>query len=366
MCREREQGVLVKEGTRPTLSALGVAAVASISRGAVALPVLSLLLVRGHSLNLRGIALLWDSDNWSVKAIRRKTTGTGKMRYLRHVPRRFKTGFREGTEAAPRKKDECFVLKTDAGNVICKLREGLGIATNNAAEYRAIILRLDGFFVLYDFQMVAFCKMLIGEKGWLCNLSKTFSLRSTTDLGPLNLDSFRKGNLSASWKVVGVETSVQDNAISKSNQKATDLKQETSQDKEEKFLDDDHSHDTPAKILRRQLRDNRREKRATELVKQDEKVTVKLENAAIEQSKAVDSAAYNLSKDHKSEPELEKDRILKAGGFIQVGRINGSLNMARAVGTFWRFRCAELKQNKTLPAEKQIVTANPDINAVSE
>ncbi|KAB2065471.1 hypothetical protein ERO13_A09G086830v2 [Gossypium hirsutum] len=25
------------------------------------------------------------------------------MRYLCHVPRRFKTGFREGTEAAPRK-----------------------------------------------------------------------------------------------------------------------------------------------------------------------------------------------------------------------------------------------------------------------
>ncbi|KAK8675980.1 hypothetical protein V6N13_034037 [Hibiscus sabdariffa] len=45
-----------------------------------------------------------DLDNWSVKAIRRKTTGTGRMRYLRHVPRRFKTGFREGTEAAPRKK----------------------------------------------------------------------------------------------------------------------------------------------------------------------------------------------------------------------------------------------------------------------
>ncbi|KAH1048041.1 hypothetical protein J1N35_038825 [Gossypium stocksii] len=42
--------------------------------------------------------------NWSVKAIRRKTTGTGRMRYLRHIPRRFKSGFREGTEAAPRKK----------------------------------------------------------------------------------------------------------------------------------------------------------------------------------------------------------------------------------------------------------------------
>ncbi|CAL9195516.1 unnamed protein product [Musa hybrid cultivar] len=42
--------------------------------------------------------------NWSVKAIRRKTTGTGRMRYLRHVPRRFKNNFREGTQAAPRKK----------------------------------------------------------------------------------------------------------------------------------------------------------------------------------------------------------------------------------------------------------------------
>ncbi|TYI73613.1 hypothetical protein E1A91_D07G141100v1 [Gossypium mustelinum] len=36
--------------------------------------------------------------NWSVKAIRRMTTGTGRMRYLRHVPRRFKTSFREGNE----------------------------------------------------------------------------------------------------------------------------------------------------------------------------------------------------------------------------------------------------------------------------
>ncbi|KAF3341116.1 Zinc-binding ribosomal family protein isoform 2 [Carex littledalei] len=33
--------------------------------------------------------------NWSVKAIRRKTTGTGRMRYLRHLPRRFKSNFRE-------------------------------------------------------------------------------------------------------------------------------------------------------------------------------------------------------------------------------------------------------------------------------
>ncbi|KAL2322560.1 hypothetical protein Fmac_026939 [Flemingia macrophylla] len=41
--------------------------------------------------------------------------------------------------------------------------------------------------------------------------------------------------------------------------------------------------------------------------------------------------AHNLSKDHKPDLEVEKDRILKAGGFIQVGRVNGSLNLARAI-----------------------------------
>ncbi|CAJ0872599.1 3084_t:CDS:2, partial [Entrophospora sp. SA101] len=33
--------------------------------------------------------------NWSEKAKRRKTTGTGRMRYLKLVNRRFKNGFRE-------------------------------------------------------------------------------------------------------------------------------------------------------------------------------------------------------------------------------------------------------------------------------
>ncbi|XP_031269914.1 probable protein phosphatase 2C 60 isoform X1 [Pistacia vera] len=68
--------------------------------------------------------------------------------------------------------------------------------------------------------------------------------------------------------------------------------------------------------------------------------------------------AYNLSKDHKPDLEVERDRILKAGGFIQVGRVNGSLNLARAIGD------VEFKLNKALPAEKQIVTANPDITTI--
>ncbi|CAI0389979.1 unnamed protein product, partial [Linum tenue] len=43
--------------------------------------------------------------NWSEKAKRRRTTGTGRMRYLQSVCVRFKYSFREGTMAAPRKKN---------------------------------------------------------------------------------------------------------------------------------------------------------------------------------------------------------------------------------------------------------------------
>lgn len=95
--------------------------------------------------------------------------------------------------------------------------------------------------------------------------------------------------------------------------------------------------------------------------------------------------AYNLSRDHKPELEVERERILRAGGFIHGGRINGSLNLARAIGElqyceekimkrsssissnlpFIAIGDMEFKQSKFLPAEKQIVTANPDVNIVS-
>ncbi|CAO2818080.1 unnamed protein product [Amaranthus hypochondriacus] len=68
--------------------------------------------------------------------------------------------------------------------------------------------------------------------------------------------------------------------------------------------------------------------------------------------------AYDVSKDHKPELEAEQERILRAGGFIHGGRINGSLNLTRAIGDM------EFKRNKMLPAEEQIVTANPDISIV--
>ncbi|KAG6374631.1 hypothetical protein JVT61DRAFT_3995 [Boletus reticuloceps] len=42
------------------------------------------------------------SYEWGLKAKRRKTTGTGRMRYLKYVSRRFKNGFRENTVAKKR------------------------------------------------------------------------------------------------------------------------------------------------------------------------------------------------------------------------------------------------------------------------
>lgn len=41
--------------------------------------------------------------------------------------------------------------------------------------------------------------------------------------------------------------------------------------------------------------------------------------------------AVELSRDHKPELEGEQERILKAGGFIHDGRVNGTLNLARAI-----------------------------------
>uniref|UniRef100_A0AAZ3R0P4 60S ribosomal protein L37 n=1 Tax=Oncorhynchus tshawytscha TaxID=74940 RepID=A0AAZ3R0P4_ONCTS len=42
-------------------------------------------------------------NNWSAKAKRRSTTGTGRIRHLRVVYRRFRNGFREGTVPKPKR-----------------------------------------------------------------------------------------------------------------------------------------------------------------------------------------------------------------------------------------------------------------------
>ncbi|MCD7460776.1 hypothetical protein HAX54_044390 [Datura stramonium] len=110
---------------------------------------------------------------------------------------------------------------------------------------------------------------------------------STDDLGPLSLDSFRKNNLSASWKFVGQETvakkSAVDAKVNKASQMAAaDSKPEITRGKHDGPVDGDHSQflDSPAKLARRR----------------DDDVTVKLENTAIERSKSVDSSVLRKTR----------------------------------------------------------------------
>ena len=39
-----------------------------------------------------------------------------------------------------------------------------------------------------------------------------------------------------------------------------------------------------------------------------------------------------MSEDHKPDNENEKARITKAGGEVWEGRVNGTLNLSRAIG----------------------------------
>ncbi|KAK7690087.1 hypothetical protein QCA50_006733 [Cerrena zonata] len=62
-----------------------------------------------------------------------------------------------------------------------------------------------------------------------------------------------------------------------------------------------------------------------------------------------------LSFDHKPVNETERSRIGAAGGYVEFGRVNGNLALARALGDF------EYKKNATLAPEAQIITCNPEI-----
>ncbi|KAN0064410.1 Protein phosphatase 2C 2 [Thecaphora frezii] len=65
--------------------------------------------------------------------------------------------------------------------------------------------------------------------------------------------------------------------------------------------------------------------------------------------------AKALSHDHKPTDEREHSRILSAGGYVEMERVNGNLALSRAIGDF------EYKQCSFLGPEHQIVTADPEI-----
>jgi len=72
---------------------------------------------------------------------------------------------------------------------------------------------------------------------------------------------------------------------------------------------------------------------------------------------SVGGEAKPLSYDHKPTNAAETSRIVAGGGFVEFGRVNGNLALSRALGDF------EFKQSPNLPAEQQVVTADPDINS---
>lgn len=65
--------------------------------------------------------------------------------------------------------------------------------------------------------------------------------------------------------------------------------------------------------------------------------------------------AVPLSFDHKPENEIEIERIEKAGSTITEGRVDGNLNLTRALGDL------KYKQKTHLKAEEHPITANPDV-----
>ena len=64
--------------------------------------------------------------------------------------------------------------------------------------------------------------------------------------------------------------------------------------------------------------------------------------------------AYNLNKEHQTIIESEKQRVLKSGAIISGCRINGMLNLTRAIGDL-RF-----KSNTNLKRHEQSVIALPE------
>lgn len=68
-----------------------------------------------------------------------------------------------------------------------------------------------------------------------------------------------------------------------------------------------------------------------------------------------DGQVVDMSEDHKPMNTDERQRIIKAGGFVSEGRVNGSLALSRALGDF------DYKGNKELCEKEQAVTAFPEI-----
>lgn len=91
-----------------------------------------------------------------------------------------------------------------------------------------------------------------------------------------------------------------------------------------------------------QLREKRREKRVADLVRHDDEATIKLENAAIERSKSVDSAVlgkYSIwRRDNENEnPDTTvrfmRDQMIMARVYLTIAKMKSKLNLFQELQT---------------------------------
>lgn len=71
------------------------------------------------------------------------------------------------------------------------------------------------------------------------------------------------------------------------------------------------------------------------------------------------SKAIEMSQDHKPDNDGERKRIEAAGGFVEDGRVRGTLSLSRALGDI------EYKLNRKVSVEEQMITCVPDIKVVT-
>ena len=90
------------------------------------------------------------------------------------------------------------------------------------------------------------------------------------------------------------------------------------------------------------LREKRREKRAADLVKQDDETVMKLENAAIQRSKSVDTSVlgkYNIwRKENENENtdstlRLMRDQMIMARVYISIAKMKNKPDLLQELQT---------------------------------
>ncbi|XP_020573195.1 polygalacturonate 4-alpha-galacturonosyltransferase-like isoform X2 [Phalaenopsis equestris] len=169
---------------------------------------------------------------------------------------------------------------------------------------------------------------------------------SRDEFGPWSLDFFRKNHGSPSWQIDGLDNSMQFNAtavdaiqtVSSAQLKTSqgtseyDASSHSSPFKDKGVKNESAEHQllvSPAKLARRQLREKRREKRVKELIQLDNETLLKLENAAIERSKYVDSAILgkysiwrrdNDNENSDSTVRLMRDQMIMAKVYSFVAK----------------------------------------------